>query len=246
MTVRLLAACLTIALSVGAGLASAQETTTAPPEKNADPPPKPDSAGSPTADTTTTKPATTTQGGKPMMEKATLGAGCFWSIEAVFERVPGVRNVTSGFSGGNVPFPSYAQVCTGQTGHAEVVQIEYDASVVTYEELLKLYFKAHDPTTLNSQGDDFGTQYRSAIFFHNDDQRKAALKMYQDLTTRRAFRSPIVTDLVPYTMFFPAEAYHQAYYRNHRGDFYTSVYIEPKLKKLKLTGKSPAPAKRAK
>lgn len=168
------------------------------------------------------------------IEKATFAAGCFWSIEAVFERVPGVKQVVSGFSGGTVPFPSYQQVCTGMTGHAESVQIIFDSSVVTYDKLLALYFKAHDPTTLNAQGDDFGTQYRSAIFYHSEAQREAAIAMYKDLTKRRVFRAPIVTQLLPYQAFYPAEAYHQDYYTHHLGDNYSTLYIEPKLKKLHL------------
>ncbi len=170
----------------------------------------------------------------PKWEKATFGAGCFWSIEAVFERVPGVKSVMSGFSGGGVANPTYDQVCTGMTGHAEVVHIEYNANVVGYEKLLALFFKAHDPTTLNSQGDDFGPQYRSVIFYHDDDQKKAALKMYKDLTTKRAFRDPIVTQLVEFEEFYPAEAYHQDYFRNNRFSDYSEIYIVPKLKKLKM------------
>lgn len=168
----------------------------------------------------------------PRVETATFGAGCFWSTEAVFERYKGVLNVTSGFSGGSVPNPSYERVCTGTTGHAEVVNVEFDPSVISYESLLKIYFHAHDPTTLNAQGDDYGPQYRSVIFFHNEQQRLAALAMYKDLTARRAFRSPIVTQLVPFTQFYPAEPYHQDYFRNHRGNEYSEFYIVPKLKKM--------------
>jgi len=172
-------------------------------------------------------------------EKATFAGGCFWSIEAIFERVPGVKSVVSGFAGGNVPNPSYELVGTGQTGHAESVQIEYDPAVVSYETLLKVFWAAHDPTTLNSQGDDFGPQYRSVIFYHTDEQRKAAQESYRQLTTRRVFRSPIVTELVPLTAFYPAEPYHQNYYRNHLYSDYSQIYIVPKLKKLKLKGLVP-------
>ena len=169
---------------------------------------------------------------KPKIETATFGAGCFWSTEAVFERYKGVKSVTSGFSGGAVPNPSYAQVCTGTTGHAEVVNIEFDPSVISYETLLKIYFHAHDPTTPNAQGDDFGPQYRSVIFFHDEAQRKAAVAMYKDLTARRAFRAPIVTQLVPFQSFYPAEPYHQDYYLNHKESEYAAYYIVPKLRKM--------------
>jgi len=174
---------------------------------------------------------------KNKVETATFGGGCFWSMETIFERIPGVKTAVSGFAGGSVPNPSYAMVCTGQTGHAEVVRVEYDPKVVTYEKLLKVFWAAHDPTTVNSQGDDFGPQYRSVIFYESEAQKEAALKSYRDLTARRVFRSPIVTELYPLTAFYPAEAYHQDYYRHHRGNDYCTVYIEPKLKKLKLTGK---------
>lgn len=175
---------------------------------------------------------------KNKTETATFGGGCFWSMETVFERIPGVKSAVSGFAGGSVPNPSYAMVCTGQTGHAEVVHVEYDPKVVTYEKLLKVFWAAHDPTTVNSQGDDFGPQYRSVIFYESEAQKEAALESYRDLTARRVFRSPIVTELYPLTAFYPAEAYHQDYYRHHRGNDYCTVYIEPKLKKLKLTGKA--------
>ncbi|MBX6313006.1 MAG: peptide-methionine (S)-S-oxide reductase MsrA [Isosphaeraceae bacterium] len=176
-------------------------------------------------------------------EKATFGGGCFWCMEAVFERIPGVRAVISGYAGGHVPYPSYEMVHTGLTGHAEVVQIEYDPSVVTYEELLKVFWKSHDPTTLNRQGDDYGTQYRSIILYHNDAQKRAAQQSIQQLNARRAFRHPIVTELVPMTTFFPAEPYHQDYYRNYRFSTYSQIYITPKLKKLKL-GSASAPRSR--
>ena len=138
-------------------------------------------------------------------------------MEAVFERIPGVKSVVSGYAGGHVPNPTYEMVCTGLTGHAEVIQIEYDPAVVSYEKLLNIFWVAHDPTTLNRQEDDFGPNYRSIILYHNDEQKEAAEKSYKDLTRRRVFRSPIVTELVPLTEFYPAEAYHQDYYRNHRG-----------------------------
>jgi peptide-methionine (S)-S-oxide reductase len=167
------------------------------------------------------------------IEKATFGGGCFWCMEAVFERVPGVKSVVSGFSGGNVPSPTYEMVCTGLTGHAEVVQIEYDPVVVTYDKLLKVFWSAHDPTTLNSQGPDFGTQYRSIILYHDEEQKKAAQKSYRELSARRAHRSPIVTELVPFVEFYPADLHHQDYYRNHPDSDYSQMYIEPKVRKLR-------------
>jgi peptide-methionine (S)-S-oxide reductase len=177
------------------------------------------------------KPKTPT---KPKIETATFGGGCFWCSEAVFQRIPGVISVTSGYSGGNVPNPSYEMVCTGLTGHAEVVQIEFDSSIVPYDKLLSAFWAHHDPTTPNQQGDDFGPNYRSIILYHNDAQKQAALKSYQDLKARRVYRRPIVTELVKFEAFFPAEAYHQNYYNNHRGDNYSNAYIEPKLRKMHL------------
>jgi peptide-methionine (S)-S-oxide reductase len=171
---------------------------------------------------------------KPKIERATFGGGCFWSFEAAFERVPGVISVTSGFSGGNVPNPSYEMVCTGQTGHAEVIQVEFDSTIIPYEKLLKFFWTAHDPTTPNSQGDDFGTQYRSIILYHDAAQKKAAQKVYQELKAAKKYRAPIVTELVPFVAFFPAEPYHQDYYRNHPYNEYSIDYIIPKLRKLKL------------
>jgi len=171
---------------------------------------------------------------KVKTEKATFGGGCFWCQEAVFERITGVKSVVSGYAGGTVPYPTYEMVHTGLSGHAEVVQIEYDPAVVTYEKLLKVFFAAHDPTTVNSQADDFGPQYRSIILYSTEEQKEAALKMYKDLTARKVFRSPIVTELVPLTVFYPAEPYHQNYYRNNRYSDYSQIHITPKLKKLKL------------
>jgi peptide-methionine (S)-S-oxide reductase len=166
-------------------------------------------------------------------EKATFAAGCFWSVEAVFERVPGVISVVSGFSGGIVPNPSYQLVCTGQTGHAESVQITYDPELCTYENLLKVFWSVHDPTTWNAQGDDHGPQYRSVIFYHNDAQKEAALKSYKQLTAAGTFGAPIVTQLMPMKAFFPAEDYHQNYYRNHMYEQYADFYITPKIEKLR-------------
>jgi peptide-methionine (S)-S-oxide reductase len=170
---------------------------------------------------------------KPKIEQATFGGGCFWCMEAVFERIPGVQSVVSGFAGGRVPNPTYQIVCTGLTGHAEVVQITYDPSVVSYEKLLDFFWISHDPTTPNAQGPDYGTQYRSIILYHDEDQREAAIKSYKQLKARRGRRSsPIVTQLVPLEAFYPAEPYHQDYYNNHPDEQYSQIYIEPKIKKL--------------
>jgi peptide-methionine (S)-S-oxide reductase len=166
------------------------------------------------------------------VETATFGGGCFWSMEAIFERVPGVRSVVSGFAGGFVPNPTYEMVCTGRTGHAEVVRIVYDPRVVSYETLLKIFWMSHDPTTPNSQGDDHGPQYRSIILYETDDQKDAARQSYRRLKAARAFRSPIVTELAPLTAFYPAEPYHQDYYQNHWAEPYSMTVIEPKLWKL--------------
>jgi peptide-methionine (S)-S-oxide reductase len=150
-------------------------------------------------------------------EKATFGAGCFWHVEEAFEWLPGVKSAVSGYAGGSVRNPSYEEVHEGMTGHAEVVQVEYDPSVISYEQLLKVFWSCHDPTQLNRQGPDVGPQYRSVIFFHNPDQREAALKSYRELTTGRAFSSPIVTQLVPLRAFYRAEEYHQNYYGGKDG-----------------------------
>jgi peptide-methionine (S)-S-oxide reductase len=171
---------------------------------------------------------------KPKLERATFGGGCFWCLEAIFERIPGVKTVVSGYAGGNVPKPSYELVSSGLTGHAEVVQMIYDPEVVSYEKLLDVFWACHDPTTLNRQGPDFGTQYRSIILYHNEDQRKAALKSYRQLTDAGVFDDPIVTQLVPLRAFYPADRHHQDYYRKNRNSFYCQMEIAPKLRKLKL------------
>lgn len=173
-----------------------------------------------------------TSGGSPT-RLATFGGGCFWCTEATFERVIGVKSVVSGYSGGVVPNPTYDQVCTGMTGHAEVIQIEYDPKVVTFEELLEVFWLSHDPTTLNRQGPDQGTQYRSIILYHDEDQRKAATQAIARLNQGRGARNRVVTQVAPLQAFFMAEPYHQDYYRNHPQAAYCQVYIAPKLKKIK-------------
>jgi peptide-methionine (S)-S-oxide reductase len=149
---------------------------------------------------------------QPKVEYATFGAGCFWHVEATFERLNGVMSAVSGYAGGHVRFPSYEMVHEGDTGHAEVVMVQYDPEIISYEDLLQVFWSHHDPTTPNQQGPDIGPQYRSIILYHNEAQRKAALKSYQDLVERRAFRKPIVTELVPLKAFYRAEDYHQDYY----------------------------------
>jgi peptide-methionine (S)-S-oxide reductase len=149
---------------------------------------------------------------EPKLEKATFGAGCFWHVEHEFEWLPGVKSAVSGYAGGHVPNPTYEMVHEGDTGHAEVVQVEYDPSVITYEQLLKVFWHGHDPTQWNRQGPDEGPQYRSVIFYHNEEQKKAALKSYRELTAARAYRAPIVTQLMPMKTFYRAEDYHQNYY----------------------------------
>ncbi|NBZ95344.1 MAG: peptide-methionine (S)-S-oxide reductase [Proteobacteria bacterium] len=164
---------------------------------------------------------------------ATFGGGCFWCVDAVYQYVPGVLKITSGYAGGTVPNPTYDQVCTGRTGHAEVVQISYDPSKVTYDQLLDLFWKAHDPTTLNSQGADHGTQYRSIILTSSPEEAAAA-----ESSKKKAqvlFSDPIVTQIVPLTTFYPAEEYHQDYYQNNKDkNPYCRAVIAPKLKKLGL------------
>jgi len=165
------------------------------------------------------------------VEKATFGSGCFWCTEAVFQELKGVREVVAGYSGGVVPNPTYYQVCTGLTGHAEVTQITYDPQVISYEELLEVFWKTHDPTTLNRQGPDVGTQYRSVIFYHNDGQRALAEHYKQQLAN--ASRKPIVTQIAPLTAFYPAEAYHQDYYATNPRQAYCRSIIRPKVDKVR-------------
>jgi peptide-methionine (S)-S-oxide reductase len=163
-------------------------------------------------------------------ELATLGGGCFWCMEAVFERLPGVKSVTSGYAGGQIPNPTYKDVCAGDTGHAEVTQIEFDSSQISFEKLLEVFWQAHDPTTLNRQGADVGTQYRSVIFFQSETQRLAAEK--SKTAAAKGFSSPIVTQILPLTHFYKAEGYHQDYYRNNQNAPYCRTVIRPKLEKL--------------
>jgi peptide-methionine (S)-S-oxide reductase len=164
---------------------------------------------------------------------ATLGGGCFWCLEAVFEGLRGVERVVSGYAGGDVANPSYQQVCTGSTGHAEVVQITFDPSVVTFREVLEVFFGTHDPTTLNRQGMDVGTQYRSAIFYHSPEQRRVAEQTIAELNAAGIWDRPIVTEVVPFQAFYPAEAYHQGYFRNNPNQGYCQAVVAPKVAKFR-------------
>ena len=166
------------------------------------------------------------------LEKATFGAGCFWCVEAVFERQEGVVSVVSGYAGGKRPNPTYEQVCSGATGHAEVAQITFDPSKISYERLLEVFWQAHDPTTLNRQGNDIGDQYRSVIFYHDETQKALAEKSKK--AAQKNFSDPIVTEISPLTQFYPAENYHQDYYRNNASAPYCRFVIKPKLEKLHL------------
>ncbi len=168
---------------------------------------------------------------------ATFGAGCFWCVEAVFAELDGVVSVESGYSGGNVAEATYEQVCTGTTGHAEVCRIRYDPARIEYVDLLEVFFKTHDPTTLNRQGNDFGTQYRSVIFYHDRPQQETAEKTKRALDTSGAFAKPIVTQIVPAAKFYKAEQYHQDYYRDNPQRGYCRVVIEPKLEKFRTVFK---------
>ena len=166
-------------------------------------------------------------------DATTLGGGCFWCLEAVFEMVPGVTGVKSGYTGGSVVNPSYNQVCGGSTGHAEVVQIDFDAGVVTFRELLEIFFVVHAPTTLNRQGNDVGTQYRSAIFHHTDGQRETALDLIRGLDKDGPWVDPIVTEVAPLEAFYPAEEYHDRYFERNGEQPYCQVVIAPKIAKFR-------------
>ncbi len=180
----------------------------------------------------TTKDGEDTPGSKEL-KQATFGAGCFWCVEAVFQRLKGVDKVVSGYAGGLVDHPTYEQVCTGATGHAEVCQILYDPAMISYDELLEVFWKTHDPTTLNRQGSDVGTQYRSAIFYHDEEQKKLAESYRRKLDDEHIWDHPIVTEIVPFRKFWPAEDYHQNYYNANSGRSYCQLVINPKLAKLK-------------
>ncbi|MEQ6120153.1 peptide-methionine (S)-S-oxide reductase MsrA [Reichenbachiella sp. MALMAid0571] len=166
------------------------------------------------------------------MEKATFGNGCFWCTEAIFQNLRGVERVESGYTGGKVEKPTYKEVCSGLTGHAEVIQITFDPEVISFEELLEVFWNTHDPTTLNRQGNDVGTQYRSAIFYHNDEQKELAEKYKEQLDQSGAWSNPIVTEVSPMEAFYPAEDYHQNYFNLNGNQPYCSFVIRPKVEKF--------------
>ena len=164
---------------------------------------------------------------------ATLAGGCFWCLEAVFEQLRGVGEITSGYSGGHTPNPTYQSVCTGATGHTEVVQVEFDSDEISYRDLLGVFFTLHDPTTLDRQGGDVGTQYRSAIFYHDEEQRRTAEDLVKELEAEHVFDDPIVTKIEPLVAFYPAEEYHREYYRRNPNQPYCRAVIAPKVAKLR-------------
>jgi peptide-methionine (S)-S-oxide reductase len=167
------------------------------------------------------------------LETATLGGGCFWCVEAVYQRLQGVTAVVSGYMGGTVHRPTYEQVCGGKTGHAEVAQVTFDATATSFREILEVFFAIHDPTTLNRQGDDIGTQYRSVIFWHSEAQRDSAEAMVRELAKEGAYAGPIVTEIVEASEFWPAEDYHQNYLNTHPSQPYCAVVVAPKVAKFR-------------
>jgi peptide-methionine (S)-S-oxide reductase len=181
---------------------------------------------------TDTKPGTPS-GESPELAVATFGAGCFWCVEAVFQRLDGVESVTSGYSGGPTPNPTYQEVCTGTTGHAEVCQIRYDPMKISFEDLLEVFWKTHDPTTLNRQGNDEGTQYRSVVFYHDNQQKALAEAYKKKLDEAGIWPNPIVTEISPLINFYKAEDYHQNYFNDNPYQGYCRVVIQPKVEKLK-------------
>lgn len=167
------------------------------------------------------------------MQEAIFGAGCFWCIEAVFQQIEGVKNIYSGYMGGKSKNPTYREVCSGLTGHAEVIKLEFDSQVVNYEELLEIFWKTHDPTTLNRQGADVGTQYRSVIFYLDENQKRLALSYKEKLNASNAFGNPVVTEISPATVFYPAEDNHQNYYNENGDQPYCAFVVKPKVDKVK-------------
>jgi peptide-methionine (S)-S-oxide reductase len=167
-------------------------------------------------------------------EKATLGGGCFWCLEAVYGQMQGVVGVESGYMGGDAANPTYEAVCGGDTGHAEVVQLTYDPKVTSYRDILEVFFSIHDPTTLNRQGNDIGTQYRSVIFYHSEEQRREAQDVIREFTDERVWADPIVTEVQPAVTFYRAEDYHQEYFQNHQSQPYCRFVVVPKLAKFRL------------
>jgi peptide-methionine (S)-S-oxide reductase len=178
------------------------------------------------------------------IETITLGGGCYWCVEAVYENLKGVKSVVSGYSGGKTLNPSYEEVCSGTSGHAEVVQITFDKNVTNLDEIFKVFFTVHDPTTLNRQGGDKGTQYRSVIFYKNDLQKKEAQQIISELSKAKAYENPIVTTLEPFTKFYKAEEYHQNYYANNKSQPYCQMVIQPKLEKFEKVFKDKLKSKK--
>ncbi len=172
-------------------------------------------------------------GKNDLYEIAHLAGGCFWCLEAVYDELKGVIDVVSGYSGGQTTDPSYEAVCTGETGHAETVQVTFDPQVISYRQLLEVFFTIHDPTSLNRQGADVGTQYRSAIFYHNAEQKAVAEQLIQEMEAEKVWDKPIVTELIPFSVFYPAEAYHQEYFKNNPYQGYCMVVIAPKVAKFR-------------
>ena len=166
-------------------------------------------------------------------EIATLAGGCFWCLEAIYDELRGVEDVVSGYSGGSVPNPSYEMVCTGTTGHAEVVQITFDSKVISFKQILRVFFTIHDPTTLNRQGPDVGTQYRSAIFYHSPEQKATAEQLIAELEASRVWDRPIVTKVTPFEDFYPAESHHQEYFKRNPDQAYCRIVIAPKVAKFR-------------
>jgi len=166
------------------------------------------------------------------MEIATLANGCFWCTEAIFKKLKGVKSILPGYAGGTVKNPSYNQVCTGSSGHAESIQIKFDPTVISFEKILDIFWHTHDPTTLNRQGNDIGTQYRSAIFYHDEKQKEIAEKSKKDLEEEHVYKDAIVTEISPFKNFYVAEDYHKDYYENHKDNAYCNFIIDPKLDKL--------------
>ena len=167
------------------------------------------------------------------LETATLAAGCFWCVEAVFDDLKGVEDVVSGYSGGQTENPTYRQVCDGNTGHAEVAQIKFDPAVISFKDVLRIFFSVHDPTTMNRQGNDIGTQYRSAIFYHNDEQKRDAEEVIKEITDEGVYDDPIVTEVTPFEKFWPAEDYHQEYFANNPNVPYCAAVVSPKVRKFR-------------
>lgn len=167
------------------------------------------------------------------LDTATFGGGCFWCVEAVYQQLNGVVSVASGYSGGQRANPTYEQVCSGATGHAEVIQIVYDTTKISFDELLQVFWTVHDPTTLNRQGADVGTQYRSVVFYHNEYQKEITESYIEKLNTEHAFNNPVVTEVSPFTAFYKAEDYHQNYYNDNQNQPYCSMVIQPKVEKFK-------------